>query len=277
VGDLFVFQEMAPRGPITPVVVSVPHAGTAYPAHDALFAHADTQGMLRDADLFVDRLYAHAPDQGAALVCASISRYVLDLNRSPRDVDLKVCPELSQPGRPNPRGLIWRLSTDGKTILPRPLTLEEVEDRIRHIHRPYHEKLRSLLEDRKQKFGFAILLDGHSMPSVGRATHSDPGTRRADIVPGNLEGRSCDARLTNLVVGHFENAGYQVECNAPYKGGFITQSFGRPSDGIHTIQIEINRDLYMDEEKTAYDDEKAGRLIPHLDALVKEATLLDLS
>lgn len=260
---------------MTPVVVSVPHAGTWVPDEDRATVGADERTVLRDADLFVDRLWQSAPLLGAALLVATYSRYVLDLNRSPIDVDAAVCPEVEVPARPNPRALIWRVSTEGKEVLPRPLTRAELKSRIERVHAPYHERLTALLEERRRAFGYALLVDGHSMPSVGRVGHADTDSRRADIVPGNVRGRSCAPSLTSTVVDHFRAAGFDVRPNDPYMGGYITRHHGRPARGVHAIQIEVNRDLYMDEDACAFDDERAGRLIQSLNDLLASLLLYD--
>lgn len=266
--------ELREPAALTPVVVSVPHAGTFVPAEDRATLGADERTLLRDADLFVDRLWQRAPALGCALLVARYSRYVLDLNRAPGDVDREVCPEIDLPSRTNPRGLIWRISTEGKNVLPRPLTKAEVQSRIERIHRPYHAALERLLEERRRAFGYAILVDGHSMPSVGRAGHADPSVRRADIVPGDVRGRSCASALSELVRDHFQAAGYDVKPNEPYMGGYITRHHGRPTSGWHAIQIEVNRDLYMDEDACTFDDERAAKLVPVLEALLGRLLVL---
>jgi N-formylglutamate amidohydrolase len=266
-----------PASEPSPVVVSVPHAGTHVPDEDRALVGADERTIRRDADLHVDRLWHNAPAHGAALLRATWSRYVLDLNRAPDDVDREVCPGIERPARTNPRALIWRLSTEGLKVLPRPLEPEELADRVTRIHRPYHERLRQLLEERRQRFGWAILVDGHSMPSVGRATHSDPGVRRADVVPGDVLGRSCSGRLSALVKDHFVSAGLKVKPNEPYMGGYITRHHGRPADDVHAIQIEVNRDLYMEEESCAFLEDRAAVLSRQLEALLDKLATLDLS
>ncbi len=257
---------------MTPLVVSVPHAGTRIPAEDAAMIAADRRTMLRDADLYVDRLYANAPELGAAMVASTVSRYVLDVNRSSADVDARVCPELSNPAAENPRALIWRLSTDATPVQRRALTTAELNSRIERVHTPYHAKLSELLQARRARFGYAILLDGHSMPSVGRETHSDPGRLRADIVPGNNRGESCASELTDLVVSHFESAGLSVALNDPYSGGWITQNYGQPQDGVHAIQVELNRRMYLHEDAPRWDGAPALELSRILDRLVQKLT-----
>lgn len=264
-----------PDGPMTPLVVSVPHAGTTVPSIDRPLMVASEVDLLRDADLLVDRLYSHAPQLGAGLIAATLSRYVVDLNRAPDDVDEHVCPDLEKHAPENPRALIWRLTTDGRPVLARPLEPAELSDRLARVHTPYHRRLGALLEERRQRFGYALLLDGHSMPSVGRATHTDPGHRRADVVPGNNRGKSCGQALTDLVMGHFKGRGYGVALNDPYAGGWITRNYGRPAEGVHAIQIELNRALYLHEDIPCLAGERTPPLIESLDALVETLSRFD--
>ncbi len=254
----------------SPLVVSVPHAGTMVPEEDAALLALEGQALLRDADLFVDRLCRDVPSLGVPVVRALVSRYVLDVNRAPDDVDREVCPTLDKPTRVSARGLVWRVSTEGAAVLKRPLTSAELESRIARIHRPYHDALARLLEEKRARHGYAVLLDAHSMPSTGRPGHSDPGARRADIVPGDVRGASCHPGISRVLAEHFEAAGYAVRPNDPYMGGFITRHHGRPARGVHAIQLEINRDLYMDEEALRFDEAKATKLVPHVLAVVRK-------
>ena len=258
-----------PESVETPLVVSVPHAGERVDDEDAPLLIASERTRRMDADLHVDRLYQNAPSLGAAFLAATVSRYVLDLNRGPGDVDAEVCPTHPAPIPANPRALIWRLSTGGDAVQARGLTMAELQSRIDRIHRPYHKRLSALLNDRVERFGYAILLDAHSMPSVGRVTHADTGQRRADIVPGDNRGKSCEAALRELVMSHFSEQGFSVALNKPYSGGWITRNYGRPADGVHAIQVELNRSLYLDEEVPAWNAASAGRLQVVLDALVR--------
>lgn len=260
----------------TPVLVSVPHAGTFVPEIERHLLSATEDTLLRDADLFVDRLYANAPRRGGSLVAAEISRYVVDLNRHVDDVDREAVPEHPSPKPELPRGLLWRLSTEGKVVLTRPLTLAEYNERLARYYHPYHQKITSELNARREKFGYAILIDGHSMPSVGRAGHTDPGRRRADVVPGVRGGTSCSRMLQDLVVSHFQDAGFSVAVDDPYKGGNITAHYGRPKEHWHTIQIELNRDLYMDEARCVPKDAEFRALATILENLVERVSALKL-
>ena len=258
-----------------PVVVSVPHAGTRVPDEDAPLLNIGGSALLKDADLHVEKLATRIPALGVPVLEALVSRYVLDINRAPDDVDREVCPQLHRPARPSARGLCWRTTTDGAAVLKRPLTLAELESRRARIHTPYHDELTRQLERRREKFGYAILIDLHSMPSLGRLLHTDPGARRADIVPGDVRGTSCGPPLSKLVVKHFVDGGFVVRANDPYMGGYITRHHGRPGRGIHAIQIELNRDLYMNETSFLFLAEKAERLIDVIVGVVAAARSLD--
>ena len=260
---------------LNPVVVSVPHAGTLVPEEDLPLLGISGTALLKDADLHVDQLARALPRLGVPVVEALVSRYVLDVNRAPDDVDRDVCPELHRPARPSTRGLCWRTTTDGAAVLKRPMTLAELNSRRRRIHEPYHAELTRQLEARRERFGYAILIDLHSMPSLGRLLHTDPGARRADIVPGDVRGTSCGPALSRLVVDHFARGGFSVRANDPYMGGYITRHHGRPGRGIHAIQIEVNRDLYMDESSFSFLAEKAAPLIEVIAGVVSAARALD--
>ena len=258
-----------------PVVVSVPHAGTLIPDEDLPLLGISGTALLKDADLHVNLLARALPSLGVPVVEALVSRYVLDVNRAPDDVDREVCPEIHRPARPSARGLCWRTTTDGAAVLKRPMTLAELNSRRQRIHEPYHAELTRQLEARRDRFGYAILIDLHSMPSLGRLLHTDPGARRADIVPGDVRGTSCGLSLSRLVVDHFARGGFSVRANDPYMGGYITRHHGRPGRGIHAIQIEVNRDLYMDESSFSFLDDKAAALIEVIGGVVSAARHLD--
>jgi N-formylglutamate amidohydrolase len=247
-----------------PVVVSIPHAGLDVPADDAGALALAGRALLRDADLHVDKLAADIPALGVPVVVAHVSRYVLDLNRSPDDVDADVCPAFERPARPSARGLCWRTTTDGVAVLRRPLTVDEVRSRIRRIHTPYHETLAALLARKKARHGHAILLDLHSMPS-----RFEVPARRVDVVPGNLDDQSCAPALMRAVVDHFVAADFSVRPNDPYKGQYTTIRHGQPAQGVHALQLELNRDLYMDERTFELVDARAARLRAVLVALVQ--------
>jgi N-formylglutamate amidohydrolase len=235
----------APEGAETPVVVEIPHAGLDVPAHFLPDLLASARAIGRDADLYVDELYRAAHREGASVLIAQTSRYVVDLNRAEDDIDAH-----SVAGGPDvhaPRGVVWRNTGEGDRALAAPLRREAFEERLREIYRPYHARLAGLIEGKKERFGCAVVLAAHSMPSLGRGSHVDRGRLRADVVPGTLGRSSADARFIDLLDAHARDAGFSVAHDDPYKGGFTTRHYGRPAAGVHVVQVELARRLYMDE------------------------------
>ena len=244
------FTLTPPIGREIPVLVEVPHAGLAIPEAIADYVYAPQKAVLRDADIYVDELYAATPKQGATLLSANVSRYVVDLNRGPEDVD-----RLTVQGHPStqthrPRGVIWRVSTLGQPVIPRPLTPDEYRMRLDTYYHPYHLALRDNLKAIRDRFGYAILVAAHSMPSVGRVRNSKRLQRRADVVPGTLGYTSASRDVIDFVDQHFQQAGLSIAHDDPYRGGWTTRHYGRPNEGVHAVQIELNRDLYVDEATT---------------------------
>lgn len=250
------FSVVPPTTEETPLVVEVPHAGLQVdgPALATLVAPARAIG--RDADLYVDELYEDVPSTGATLLCAHVSRYVVDLNRSETDLDAESVEGAPRTARAT-RGIVWRLTSDAQRVLEGPLPRRELERRLELAYRPYHRTLASLLEQKRAKFGFALLLAAHSMPSVGRAGHGDPSAVRADVVPGTRGRTSASGAIIDVVDQHARATGLSVAHDDPYQGGFTTQHYGRPDLAVHVVQVELARRLYMDEatlQKNAHFD-----------------------
>lgn len=266
----------APEHGRVPVLVEVPHAGLQIPEllRDQILANEET--LRRDADLYVDELYAHAPDVGAALLTARLSRYVVDLNRAPDDVELGLLDDGATGRLGQPRGVVWRVTTDGRPALRTPLDAASLGERLELYHAPYHARLREELEHMRARYGYAVLLAGHSMPSAVRRGAREI-ERRADIVPGSLGASSADRRVVEVVDQHFRAAGLSVRHDDPYRGGFTTAHYGRPEQRQHAIQIEINRALYMDEVTCARKVENFTKLQALLRDLVRRLGELDLS
>ena len=239
------FRVIAARAKETPLVVEVPHAGLGFDALTAANLAAPVRSIGVDADLYVDELYADAPDVGATLLVAELSRYVCDLNRSVNDVD----PLAASGGTAQraPHGLIWRDTTEGVRALCQPLSRDELERRVESYYRPYHRCLTDLLQAKRAKFGFAILLAGHSMPSRGRQGHADTGRDRADVVPGSRGRTTAHGAIIDTPDRLARELGWTVVHDDPYRGGFTTAHYGRPEEGLHAVQVELSRRLYMDE------------------------------
>lgn len=234
-------------------VFASPHSGTVYPpemGHDPGLAEAS----LRSAeDALVDRLVAPGVVLGATVVLGRFGRAWVDLNRDPVDLD-PVLVEGVVKGPISARtavgyGVIPRLTGDGRALYDRRLSLKEARDRIERAHTPYHQVLAAGMEAARARYGEAVLVDWHSMPA--RATEGIGGARGPDVVLGDRHGSSCGTELTRRLRRAFEALGWRVALNQPYAGGWTTQCWGRPSEGFHAIQIELNRALYFDEAACA--------------------------
>lgn len=231
-------------------VFSSPHSGRAYPAE--LLERSRLSGMALRAseDAFVDQLFAGAPVHGAPIIAATLPRAWLDLNRAPDELD----PALIEGARVqglNPRvaaglGVVPRVVAEGAAIYSGKLTLAEAERRIGDCHAPYHTALEDLMARARGLFGAAVLFDCHSMP--GDALRAAPRVRgrRPEIVLGDRFGAAAGRAVMAATQESFEQAGFVVARNAPFAGGYITQRYGRPLRGFHAVQIEIDRDLYLD-------------------------------
>ena len=227
-------------------VFASPHSGIVYPAE----MEADPalpEASLRSAeDALVDQLISPGAGQGATVVLAGQGRAWVDLNRDPDDLDPALIEGLSD-AAVSPRtaagyGVIPRLSGDGRPLYARRLTLDEARDRIARTHAPYHAVLEREMLAARARHGEAVLVDWHSMPARAAG-----GSRGPDVVLGDRHGSSCAADLTRRLRRAFEALGWRVALNQPYAGGWTTQRWGRPAEGCHAVQIELNRALYFDE------------------------------
>jgi N-formylglutamate deformylase len=245
----FTVIEPVPSAEETPLLVEIPHAGLFVDGPTLALLAAPARAIGRDADLYVDELYADAPSHGATLIASNVSRYVCDLNRSELDVDAESV-EGAPPHARATRGIIWRLTSEGARVLTAPLPRAEVERRLDTYYRPYHRAVAEVLERKRARFGFAVVLAAHSMPSVGRqgaSADGHPQAVRADVVPGTRGRTSAAAEFIDRVDAHARAAGLSVSHDDPYQGGYTTQHYGRPDLDVHVVQVELARRLYMDE------------------------------
>ena len=251
------FELLEPTGAETPIIVEIPHAGLELSPQFLEPMAAPARALARDADLYVDKLYEDAPVEGATVIVARASRYVVDLNRGEGDIDGEVI-EGVRSGVQMHHGLIWRTTADGDPALGRKLSRAELDERLDLVWRPYHRALSELIERKRARFGLAFLLAAHSMPSMERPGGRDargaqssrtgrPARARADVVPGTRGRRSADGRFIDAVEEHAIGRGWTVRHDEPYAGGFSTQHYGRPAEGVHVVQIELARRLYLDE------------------------------
>ena len=263
-------QLTAPQQSPTPVLVEVPHSGLLIPDDVEGQIEATPTSVLRDSDIYVDKLYQRAPEHGATLLVSRVSRYVVDLNRGPDEVDVAAVPRHPKARHIPARGVVWRARTDGTPLLRAPLSEVQFQRRIDRYYTPYHETLRETAARLHRQHGHVVILAAHSMPSSGRRHLGGRQLRRADIVPGTRGRSTADGRIIDLVDAHFRSAGLSVKHDQPYRGGWTTASYGAPKRGQHAIQIELNRALYVDEETSEIkkdDFEQLGRV---LDELVRE-------
>lgn len=236
-----------------PFVFNSPHSGRFYPPDFIDATSLNKSEIRRSEDLLVDRLFAPVVELGAPLMNALYPRAYLDVNREPYELDPKMFAG-RLPSYANVRslrvagglGTIPRVVSDAANIYRRPLSVEEGLTRIERIYRPYHDTLRRLLAHTHVHFGMAVLIDCHSMPSNIRG---GAARVRPDFVLGDRFGASCMPELTDWTATTLQRLGYTVCRNKPYAGGFITEHYGRPSRGLHALQIEVNRGLYMDEHR----------------------------
>jgi len=248
------WEVMAPVEQTVPVVVASPHSGKAYPADFVANSPLDLLALRRSEDSFVDELIAAAPKFGIPLLRALFPRAYIDPNREPFELD----PDMFEDALPDYAntqssrvaaglGTIARVVSSGQEIYSKKLKFSEAATRINKNYRPYHRTLRDLLDTTRRRFGHYVLIDCHSMPSVGGPHDPDAGRRRADMVLGDCFASTCSERVVSPVENTLTGRGYHVVRNKPFAGGFTTRHYGLPAQGLHTLQIEINRGLYMDE------------------------------
>ncbi|WP_135212776.1 N-formylglutamate amidohydrolase [Vitreimonas flagellata] len=242
------FVLVEPLHRTSPLIFASPHSGRRYPAELLADARVGLISLRRTEDAYVDELFAGVAAHGASLLSATFARAYVDLNRDAAELD----PEMFDERPPASvhttsarvqagLGAIPRVSGDGQAIYRRKLSLHEASRRIDAVHRPYHETLQNLLLETKAQFGCAVLIDCHSMPSNARGAHAP------DIVLGDRFGASCHPSVTALAEATLRRMNYRVARNAPFAGGHTTQTYGRPAQRVHALQIEINRALYVDE------------------------------
>lgn len=260
----------APATTATPVLVEVPHSGLQVPPAVEHEIDATPLAVLRDSDIYVDQLYRRAPEHGATLLVSRVSRYVVDLNRGPEEVDSAAVPRHPKARHIPARGVVWRARTDGTPLLRAPLTIDQFAQRIELYYEPYHQTLRQVAARMRKEHGHVAILAAHSMPSAGRRVFGGRQVRRADVVPGTRGRSTADGRIIDLVDAHFRGAGLSVKHDDPYRGGWTTSSYGAPKRGQHAVQIELNRALYVDERTSEIRKNDFAQLQTVLDQLVSK-------
>ena len=240
-----------PARRMSPLIFASPHSGRDYSPEFLAQVVLDRRTIRSSEDAFVDRLFAEAPDLGAPLLAARAPRAFLDLNRAADELDPAVIEGIARAPH-NPRissglGVIPRVVAGGRAIYRGKLPQAEAEARLRRFWHPYHRALAALIEETRAAFGQAVLIDCHSMPHEAIEAHTRPGHLRPEVVLGDRYGATAGREVMDRVEAAFAAAGLRVGRNAPFAGAYVAQAYGRPSRGVHVVQVEIDRALYMDE------------------------------
>jgi len=245
-----------PSRPCAPLVFASPHSGRRYPAKFIAESKLNALTLRASEDAYVDELVNAAPRFGAPLIAARFPRALLDANRDPWELDpdmfegpLPVWSKTRTPRVAAGLGSIPRIVADGADIYRHRIPVDEAHRRIERLHQPYHTALEQLLSQARATFGVGVLIDCHSMPSVGGPGDRDRGRDRVDFIIGDRYGSSCAPELTRAIERRLTRLGFNVARNTPYAGGWSTERYGQPDRGLHAVQIEINRALYLDETR----------------------------
>lgn len=236
-----------PKERTSPILAASPHSGRIYPPDLLAQSCLPLELLRRSEDAYVDTLIEAAPDFGIATVIAPFPRVFIDPNRSTKELDSALFPDLPGPSAgatPHVQaglGVIPRMSAGGRPLYDAPLKVTEARQRIADYYRPYHGAIDVDLKASHDVFGVAILLDFHSMPAIAAGG--------VDIVLGDRHGSACDPDIMAHVESVFRDQGFLVRRNRPYAGGYTTACYGKPGQNRHAIQIEINRGLYLNEEQ----------------------------
>ena len=274
------WEVLAPERQTAPLVFASPHSGARYLPDFVASSPLDLRSLRRSEDSFVDELFAAAPSLGMPLLRALFPRAYIDPNREPFELDPAMF-EDELPAYANTQssrvaaglGTIARVISSGQEIYGEKLKFTEAAERINNNYRPYHKALKELLEETRRRFRCYVLIDCHSMPSVGGPHDPDAGLKRADFVLGDAFGVACSEPVIELAERTLTSLGYAVLRNKPFSGGFSTRHYGRPALGMHALQVEVNRALYMDEAAIRRNDgmvrltEQLGTLIAALAGL----------
>jgi len=247
------FEILEPAEWRAPIIFNSPHSGSAYPEAFLRVSRIDLPALRRSEDSFMDELIGGLSDRGFAVVRVHFPRSYVDVNREPYELDPRMFAG-RLPSFANTRsmrvagglGTIPRVVGDGQEIYRERLAVDDALSRIETLYKPYHRALRRLINRVHQSFGTAVLVDCHSMPSIG-VSRDEP--RRPDVVIGDRYGTSCAPLLPDRVEQTMGRLGYSVGRNKPYAGGFITEHYGNPASGLHVVQLELNRAVYMDERR----------------------------
>ncbi len=258
-----------------PLIFASPHSGREYDAVLSRSTRLSVDMLRRSEDAYVDQLIDFAPEYGATTICAEFPRVFVDVNRASGELDPAMFADrIPEPDiAPSRRaasglGVIPRIGAEGRSLYRRRLRFAEAQARLARFYFPYHQALQSEIDALRARFGCVALIDMHSMPAMSG--------RGADIVIGDRFGTSCREELTESIEAIFHDQGFVTVRNIPYAGGFTTEHYGRPLEGVNVIQVEINRGLYMDEHRVVLHPDHAD-FIAKIRQFISELTRIDWS
>jgi N-formylglutamate deformylase len=245
-----------------PFFVTIPHSGERVPEETPWLAKLAEPLLMCDVDRYVDLLYAPVISElKLPFVKTDWHRYAADLNRWKDDVDADSVVGHANASGKFPRGLHWSITTKGERLMPGPMPKATHDLIVEKYFEPFHAEVRAKFAAIKLAGAKTVYhLDAHSMPSMGTKEHRDPGERRAEIVVSDCDGKSCSSFYKDVVIKAYQDAGFQVAYNWPYKGGRVTETYGLPDKGQESIQVELNRALYMNEETKRLDSERLASI-----------------
>jgi len=272
---VIVSRPLAGTAPL-PLVFDSPHSGCDYPAD--MNPVTATEILRQSEDAFIDALFGHVTVLGAVQVKATFPRCYIDPNRSDLDIEVGALdgewpgPVTNSVKTNRGAGLVWTKVLGLQSIYDRKLTVAEVQGRIDNYWRPYHDALSAELDRLHDDFGGVWHINCHSMPARGNETTEDGPVDRADFVLGDRDGTTCDGAFTEVVRDFLAGRGYDVAVNWPMKGVELVRKHGRPDENRHSLQIEINRRLYMDEAAITKNDRygETAAVVADLDAVIAD-------
>lgn len=250
-----------PTTPEVPIILSVPHCGTAFPDELKNDFKKELIQAPDDTDWFVHKLYDFAPSLGITMIHANYSRWVIDLNRDPESKPLytdgriitALCPTTTFFGDP--------IYNDERKVVDQ----QEVNRRIIQYYKPYHHKLAGLIEEKKQKFGRVLLWDCHSIRQQVPTIYKE---KFPDLILGNADGTSASKEIIDIALNSLQQGEYSVSHNHPFKGGYITRNFGNPANQVHALQLEMSKTMYMDDQEKVYSETRASEMRDLLKAVL---------
>ncbi len=246
-----VYKIRKPENKKVPILISSPHSGTFFPEEVARQLKPERVANPDDTDWFIDGLYDFAPEMGITMIAANYSRWVVDLNRDPNSKPLY------SDGRVI-TGLVPTTNFNGEGLyLDKEPDQAEVQRRLERYYLPYHQKIGVLLQELKEEFGKVVLFDAHSIRKFVPGIRPEPFP---DLILGDNDETSASKEIISTAIHTLQEGTYDVQHNHPFKGGYITRSFGKPSENVHALQLEMAKTNYMDDSEVKYDTERAEKI-----------------